>query len=72
MALADIGLCLIVLLRGAVYSFSVPAFFMLAVYAAAIFFSGGKELFNLKETPPSGRHRQSRRTRSMTTGSATV
>ena len=50
MALADIGLCLIVLLRGAVYSFSVPAFFMLAVYAAAIFFSGGKEFFNLKDT----------------------
>lgn len=50
MALADIGLRLLGLLRGAVYGFSVPAFLTLAAYAAAIFFSGGKEFFNLKGT----------------------
>lgn len=50
LALADIGLNLIGLLRGAVYGFSVPAFLTLAAYAAAFFFSGGKEFFNLKDT----------------------
>lgn len=54
LALADIGLCLIGLLRGAVYGFSVPAFLTLAAYAAAIFFSGGKELFNLKKRRQAG------------------
>lgn len=58
LALADIGLCLIVLLRGAVYGFSVPAFLTLAVYGAAVFFSGGKEFFNPKDTDSNAAKRE--------------
>ena len=58
LALADIGLRLLGLLRGAVYSFSVTAFLMLAAYAAAIFFSGGKEFFNPKDTDSNAAKRE--------------
>lgn len=58
LALADIGLCLIGLLRGAVYSFSVTAFLALAVYGAAVFFSGGKEFFNPKDTDSNAAKRE--------------
>lgn len=58
LALADIGLNLIGLLRGAVYGFSVPAFLALAVYGAAVFFSGGKEFFNPKDTDSNAAKRE--------------
>lgn len=58
LALVDIGLNLIGLLRGAVYSFSVPTFLTLAVYAAAVFFSGGKEFFNPKDNDSNAAKRE--------------